>query len=448
MVVDRSRIAHPKIELANRADAEQSEPTNKWLVRSLPKVVLAIVLLSIQFNSLAQVTLRGSVSDTTGAPIFGVTVHLDGRTESLITDEKGEYTFKNLRPGPKKVIYFTPGFRKEERQIDPKQGTHTIDVTLRALQVEMQGVTISAQRDSEQNLLTRMMPVQGAAIYAGRKTEVVNLSKSNANLSTNRARQAFSHVAGLNIWESDCGGLQIGVGGRGLSPSRNESFNTRQNGFDIAADALGYPESYYSPPMQAIDRVEIVRGAASLQYGPQFGGLVNFVMKRGNDTVPISVEMAQTVGSYGFYNGFLGAGGQLKGLNHYTFAQFRRGDCWRCNSGFNQYTVGTRLEYRFKKATLRAEYTRMGYLAQQAGGLTDAQFATDPQQSLRERNWFKVDWNLASVSMEYRFNDRTLFDFRTFGLIANRLALGYLGPPSINDPATNPAAPEYAKLRN
>lgn len=418
-----------------------------WVLRC-SKLLFVGVLLSVHSTLLAQITLLGTVSDTMGAPMFGVTVHLDGRTESLITDEKGKYAFKILRPGPKKVIFFMPGYGKEEREIDPKNGTHTIDVTLRALRVEMQGVTVAAQRQDDQNLMTRLMPVQGAAIYAGRKTEVVNLSKSNANLSTNRARQAFSHVAGLNIWESDCGGLQIGVGGRGLSPSRNESFNTRQNGYDIAADALGYPESYYSPPMQAIDRVEIVRGAASLQYGPQFGGLVNFVMKRGNDTLPLAVEMAQTVGSYGFYNAFLSAGGQVKGFNHYTFAQYRRGDCWRCNSTFNQYTVGTRLEYRWAKTTLRAEYTRMGYLAQQAGGLTDAQFATDPRQSLRDRNWFKVDWNLAAVSFEYRINNRTLIDLRTFGLVANRAALGFLGPPSLNDPVSNPNAPEYAKFRN
>ena len=73
----------------------------------------------------------------------------------------------------------------------------------------------------------------------------------------------------------------LGIGGRGLSPNRSSNFNIRQNGYDISADALGYPESYYTPSSEAMDRIEIIRGAASLQYGPQFGGLVNFVMKEG-----------------------------------------------------------------------------------------------------------------------------------------------------------------------
>ena len=53
----------------------------------------------------------------------------------------------------------------------------------------------------------------------------------------------------------------------------------RQNGVEMSADALGYPESYYSPPIQAVEQIEIVRGAASLQYGTQFGGLINFKLK-------------------------------------------------------------------------------------------------------------------------------------------------------------------------
>lgn len=412
------------------------------------RLIISIsLIMCVAMDVAAQVTVRGTVTDTTGTPMYGVTVHLEGRTESLHTDEQGRYQFKNLRPGPKTVICFMLGHGTEKRTIDPKNGELTLDFVLRPLAVKMADVTVTAKRD-EPFALTRLLPVEGTAVYAGRKTEVVNLSSSNANLATNSARQAFARVAGLNIWESDCGGLQIGVGGRGLSPSRNESFNTRQNGYDIAADALGYPESYYSPPMQAIDRVEIVRGAASLQFGPQFGGLVNFVMKRGTDTVPMAVETALTSGSYGFFNGFVGVGGQVKGLNHYTYAQYRQGDCWRCNSRFMQYTAASRLEYGWKRTVVRAEYTRMGYLAQQAGGLTDAQFAADAQQSLRDRNWFKVDWNLASVGMEHRFTDRTLADVRIFGLLAQRQAIGYLGPPSQSDPIGNAGAPAYAKLRN
>jgi Fe(3+) dicitrate transport protein len=42
---------------------------------------------------------------------------------------------------------------------------------------------------------------------------------------------------------------------------------------------LGYPESYYATPTEALEEIQVIRGAASLQYGTQFGGLVNFKIK-------------------------------------------------------------------------------------------------------------------------------------------------------------------------
>ena len=87
----------------------------------------------------------------------------------------------------------------------------------------------------------------------------------------------ISLIAGfIYIFETNDAGLQLNIGGRGLDPNRSAHFNTRQNGYDISADALGYPESYYTPQAEALKEIQVIRGAASLQYGPQFGGLVNF----------------------------------------------------------------------------------------------------------------------------------------------------------------------------
>ena len=108
-----------------------------------------------------------------------------------------------------------------------------------------------------------------------------------------------------NIWESDGSGIQIGLGGRGLNPSRNVNFNTRQNGYDISADALGYPESYYTPPSEAVEEIQMIRGAASLQFGPQFGGLINYKLKKGIKDKKAEVIARHTVGSFGLNNSFL-----------------------------------------------------------------------------------------------------------------------------------------------
>ena len=97
----------------------------------------------------------------------------------------------------------------------------------------------------------------------------IKVDDVDANTATNNGRQVYNKIAGLNIWESDGAGIQLGIGGRGLNPSRTSNFNTRQNGYDISADALGYPESYYTPIIDAVDRIQVIRGAASLQFGTQ-----------------------------------------------------------------------------------------------------------------------------------------------------------------------------------
>jgi Fe(3+) dicitrate transport protein len=111
-----------------------------------------------------------------------------------------------------------------------------------------------------------------------------------------------------------------------LDPNRTSNFNVRQNGYDISADALGYPESYYTPPVEGIGRIQIVRGAASLQYGTQFGGLINFNMKKPVVDKKVELLARQSVGSFGFYNSFTSLSGTVKKLSYYTFFQYKRGD--------------------------------------------------------------------------------------------------------------------------
>jgi len=276
------------------------------------------------------------------------------------------------------------------------------------------------------------------SIYASKKSEVIVLDSLTVNTSANTARQIYSKVPGLNIWENDGSGLQLGIGGRGLSPSRVSNFNTRQNGYDISADALGYPESYYTPPAEMVEQIQIVRGAASLQFGTQFGGMLNFKLKSGSLTKKVELESNQTIGSYGFFNTSTSLGGTFKKLNYFSFYQYKHADGYRKNAGLDAQTTFHSLNYQFsEKLKINAAYTGMSYLAQQSGGLTDAQFMQNPKQSLRDRNWFKVNWNIFSLSADYILNPKAKLNLRNFGLVGSRFALGNLQPVNRQDALLN-----------
>ncbi len=273
---------------------------------------------------------------------------------------------------------------------------------------------------------SHLKPVENLGIFEGKKSELIIPENLTANLATNNSRQVFSRVAGLNIWDNDGAGLQLNIGGRGLDPNRSSNFNVRQNGYDISADALGYPESYYTPPLEAVSKIQIVRGAASLQFGTQFGGLVNFVMKKGPKDKKLELNMRQSFGSFGFYNAFTSIGGSIKKFSYFAFYQYKEMRGWRSNSRLNASTLYSNFTYNISSKTeISLDYTLMNYLAQQPGGLTDAMFKDNPEQTNRARNWFDVNWNLFALHFKHEFSKRSEFNFKVFGLLAHRYAIGF-----------------------
>ncbi|MEM9664213.1 MAG: TonB-dependent receptor [Bacteroidota bacterium] len=416
-----------------------SKPS-RWVGLLLPVLLLVSSAPAVQAQ--ASYVLSGRVFDETGAPVPGVTLFAvfaaefdaaDGQvvvTENAVTgltDTNGRYRLVGLVPETYAVTAFVAGRRLVTQRVTLAAADTRLDLTLPPLEGELGEVVVG---DVQQQTfgMARLSSVEGTALYDAKKTEVVVIDELTANLATNNSRQVYAKVPGLNIWESDGAGVQLGIGGRGLSPNRSSNFNTRQNGYDIAADALGYPESYYTPPVQALQRIEVVRGAASLQYGTQFGGLLNFVFQEGAEDRPLEVNVVQSAGSFGLFNSFNSVGGTLRRTRYYGFYQYKRTDGWRPNAGLYQHTGYAAIQHAAsERLSLRAEFTLMRYLAQQPGGLTDLQFDTDPRQSNRERNWFRVDWNLLALSADYTLSPRTALNTRFFGLVAGRDALGNLG---------------------
>lgn len=397
------------------------------------RLLLSALLLPVCAGLWAQpAALRGSLrEEKTGAPAAAATVAVLALGRYAESDALGNFYLPDLPAGEHLVTVFALGKNTWEQPVSLRPGeTHTLDIRLAELSATLDAVTVQAARERTLGI-TRLRAVEGMAIYEGRKSEVVVLDDINANLATNNPRQVYARIAGLNIWESDGAGLQLGIGGRGLSPNRTSNFNTRQNGYDISADALGYPESYYTPPAEALARIEVVRGAASLQYGTQFGGMVNFVFKKPPRHKAIELTSRQTAGSYGFFGSFNSVAGALAGqkLTYYAYYQRKQGDGWRDNGRFGLHNAFASVGYAFsERLSMGVEYTWMQYLAQQPGGLTDAFFEQNPRQSLRDRNWFRVDWNLMALTLDYVLSDRTKVNLRSFGLLARRQALGNLAP--------------------
>lgn len=389
------------------------------------KFSLTTLLLLLSFPLFAQFSVSGKVVyKANNSAIENAEVYILNLGKSTTTDSDGNFEFQNISAGTFEFAVFDMEYKVLKEIVDVSQNT-TLNFELEPLGEQLSEVVIK-RRKEEVFALRNLKQVEGTAIYAGKKTEVVVMDNLTSNTATNNARQIYAQVVGLNIYENNDGGLQLNIGGRGLNPNRTANFNTRQNGYDISADVLGYPESYYTPPADAISEIEVVRGAASLQYGTQFGGLINFVLKKPNPNKKIEWVSRQSLGSYNLFNSFNSLRGTVGKFGYYTYYNYKTGDDFRPNSQFDSKNAFAHLNYSFSSKTkLAFEMSYLHYLAQQPGGLTDEQFEKDPTFSNRTRNWFQVDWKLYSLRLDHSFSEKTDFSLNLFALDADRKTVGF-----------------------
>lgn len=400
----------------------------------MKNVFLYIFLLAVLPLFSQTVSISGTIQNEQNAR-FIAQVLVSVGDKITLSDSKGVFKMSVPKNRTEQLVVKREGYKTFIQNFQAGRDTQLV-IFLKPNLIDLDEVTIQVEKDNTFGI-SRLNNVEGTTIYAGKKSEAVYVQDLNANLASNNSRQIFSKIPGINVFENDGSGSTIGIGGRGLNPNRISNFNTRQNGYDISADALGYPESYYTPPTEAIERIEVLRGAAGLQFGTQFGGMINYKFTEAPTDKKFTGNFRQTAGSFGFFNSFNQIAGTVKKVSYHTFYQYKHYDGWRSRSELNSHTAFAAINYQVnEKLSIKGEYTFLNYVSQQPGGLTDKQFNLDNTLVNRQRNWFKVNWNLMSLNADYKLNETTRLSFLSFGLVAGRDALGFLGRPERPDIST------------
>ncbi|MBY0433491.1 MAG: TonB-dependent receptor [Cyclobacteriaceae bacterium] len=298
------------------------------------------------------------------------------------------------------------------------------------------------------NGIGRMNDYSEQVIYAGKKNEVILVDSLDANKAINNTRQILGRIPGLNVVETESSGFTAnGIATRGLNPTQSIEMNTRQNGYNISGDVYGYNESYYLPPMEAVSKIEMVRGGASLQFGSQFGGLVNYVIRDAPTNKTFEFTTSQTIGSFGMFNAFNSVGGTYKKISYYGFIQYRNMDGYRPNTQQWQLSGFGKFQYKpSEKVNVGVEYSLLRNQLKMPGGLTDSMFYANPKTSTRARNWLKTPWNIVTAYLNYTPTENTTLSLKTSFLSSNRSLVwrneeGGASALDLIDPATNAFVP-------
>lgn len=259
------------------------------------------------------------------------------------------------------------------------------------------------------------LAVEGAKIFAGKRATVIDLD-ALPKVQANNYRQALALTPGLLFSEETTPLVSIGYRGIG-EPHRMQFMQVLKDGVPIHADPFGYPEAYYTPPLDTVDRIEFIRGGGSLMYGPQPGGAFNYVTYMPQRNSPFSFRTQNIFGSdelfssYTAVDGTLGQLGYLGYFNHRESQGFReRNSQYKLNGGHMKlvwdFDDDTRLIFGFD-----------GYEEEhgEPGGLTARDFARNPERTTRNHDEFRLRRYIGNIELQHRIQTGTELNVKAWG---------------------------------
>ncbi len=333
------------------------------LFRSLFNATSAIALSATCLAAQGSVSGRITLPDNS-TPVPGAMVRISGTTFGALVDSTGAFSIARVPTGTWRVEVSAPGHTSESRQLVVRDNASVqLSVRLAAAPRELAGVQVLGGTSSA---LDR---VPGSATAVSAKTiEQIQPLSANDVLRT---------VPGVHIQDEEGAGLRANIGIRGLDPDRSRSVLVLEDGIPVSLAPYGEPEMYYSPPIDRMSRIEVIKGSGSILFGPQtIGGVINYVTAEPSTGWNARVDARGGTGDQLFGRVQLGG---TRGAARGILTAFRRGanDFNGLNYDVRDATakVGMRTAYGdlSAKFSIYDEQSNATYV-----GLTDSMFRASP----------------------------------------------------------------------
>ena len=393
---------------------------------NLLQLLLITILLSITYNCFSQKqALYFQISDSKNQPIPFASAQIKKVFRGALANEKGLLKIDLRQLSEASLIFSAAGYASKEllwNNSMPKDSIYLIQLAETSTDLK-EIIVLSSPGVKGADLLPE---IEGTRLNTAKKVEQIMVSKVDANLANQSFRQVFSRTPGLHIVESDPSGLNSSISIRGLSTNRSWDLNNRQNGYDMTPDPMGYNEAYYTPALEWVEKIQLIRGAAALQYGPQVGGLLNYQLESPEFNRPLGLQVRQTLGSWNLASSLIKVKAGNERLAFIASHQFRRGDGFRPNSEFDSHQSYAKINWKMApRSILSFELTYAKALAKQAGGLTEQQFLLDPYFSNRSRNYFASNWLLPVLKFQKIWNPNIQLEAQLYSILSGRTQLGF-----------------------
>ncbi len=270
-------------------------------------------------------------------------------------------------------------------------------------------IIVTANRDDD-----RLPDQSGTLIFAGKLGDIAVLENIPPVPSRN-LRVALADIPGLLVSEVS-NGSWASLSYRGLGEP-HESWNilTLQDAVPAVPDMYSYPAGYFIPPLEMVERVEFIRGASGLLYGPQPGGAINYVMRGPRREAGVEGQARMTIGSWDARQGLASISGSNGQIAADGFIQYADGDGpRRVNSDSEQTTARVRGHYLGDNvtATLSLDYYqgRFG----EPGGLTRTRMEATRRDSSTALDRIRLERFAPTLAIDWQVDDATQVTARAF----------------------------------
>lgn len=119
------------------------------------------------------------------------------------------------------------------------------------------------------------------------------------DIKPNTYSDILTRYPGIHISNEDGLGLRLNLGIRGLESDRSRSLLVMEDGIPVALAPYGEPEMYYTPNIDRVKGIEILKGSGSILYGPQtIGGVLNLITNEPSFGTNYFINLSGGTGAY------------------------------------------------------------------------------------------------------------------------------------------------------
>jgi Fe(3+) dicitrate transport protein len=355
-------------------------------------------------------TLEGELRSSAGTAVAGATVVLEQnerRVAETRADDAGRFTFPALAPGHYVVLVLVAGSRAigaadvVEVGDEPVAMAITVPVIVDELAVFGTRIATAPER------------IPGAVTVLDR--ELIDASHPT-NLG-----ELLRKAPGVSVRDEEGFSLRPNISIRGVNPTRSTKVLLLEDGLPLTYAPYGDNASYYHPPLERFESVEILKGSGQIAYGPAtVAGVINYL----TPAPPVAPEtrLRLVTGNRDYVDAHLGWGGTFGNTGILVDVMRKQGDGARDNlhselDDFNAKVVHTFSDRQ--SLTFRANYygeeSNVTY-----SGLRADEYEADSRQNPFENDYFYGDRWGASAAHRLRLGSELQLATNLYGATFQR----------------------------